>query len=200
MDKLIFLVKAIFFVLLLGVFIQMFGLPSWEKFDNGGITIEYDTEFHENGLQFPALTFCPFKGTTKSAWRNGTATINEPFDVLSIECNTSSAKEMLDCIVSKTFNEHDIMHYGPSDVIVTKHFTGGPYGVCFNFLHPNPVGTNPYSDRVAINFDSGFGGNLFIHDQTFFGISINPGTFPHKKIVIEENDPQSIYFMEALAQ
>lgn len=207
MDKLSFSIKAIFFILLLGIFIQMFGMKSWTKFQKEGITIEYSTEFHEIGLQFPALTFCPFKGKAKSAWRNGTATINEPFDILARECNKSSSTELLECIASKTFNAYDFIQgiditseydrNGTQTWMGTNQFTGGPFGVCFTFLYPYPIGTNPYNDRVSFELVLGFGVNLFIHDPMFFGISTNPGTFPHTKIVIEEDEPLSIFYIEA---
>ena len=148
----------------------MFGLELWSKYHKGGITIEYSTEFHENGLQFPGLTFCPFKGNLQSPWRNGTVGKNEPFAVLSTECNKSSSTEMLECIVSKAFNGYDYIEdidiksehdpNGTNKLTAKSLFYGGPYGVCTTFLYPYPIGTIPNNNRFVINLVSVFGVRL----------------------------------------
>ena len=108
MKKLSLVANAFSLSLLIVIFILMFGLQSCAKYRKGGITIEHSTEYQDEGIQFPALTFCPYKGNPKSAWRNGSASTAYPDGILPTECKRSSADAMTDCIVEMNYNEKDL--------------------------------------------------------------------------------------------
>ena len=82
MKKFSLVANAFSLSLLIVIFILMFGLQSCAKYRKGGITIEHSTEYQDEGIQFPALTFCPYKGNPKSAWRNGSASTAYPDGIL----------------------------------------------------------------------------------------------------------------------
>ena len=98
-----------FLILLLILFVLMFGLPSWKKYQHVGISLEHSVEVSEEGNIFPSLTFCPYKVDPRTAWKNGTATLADPISILPTECNVSSAAETIECISAKTYGRNEVI-------------------------------------------------------------------------------------------
>ena len=109
MDKRGDFIKSIFFIVFIGLFLHLFGLPSLDKFNAGAITIEYSDIKPGDGIEGPAVTICPYQGNPKSAWRNGTASWAYIYNILAKECNHTKAEDMLECIKSKTFSEGEVI-------------------------------------------------------------------------------------------
>ena len=203
-----------FLILLIILFVFMFGLPSWKKYQHVGISLEHSVEVSDEGNSFPSLTFCPYKRNPRTAWRNGTATLANPFSILPTECNVTSADETIECISSKTYDRKeviravDIIKHIPGNT--GQHWTtlnssgndwssryeGGALGVCHTLHYPHPVGTNSLTDSVTVKIIPDVAYDIFIHDPHFFFPTINPSTFPFSKIKLKEKDTFKVFYID----
>ena len=203
-----------FLIVLLILFVLMFGLPSWKKYQHVGISLEHSVEVSEEGNIFPSLTFCPYKVDPRTAWKNGTATLADPISILPTECNVSSAAETIECISAKTYGRNEVIR----TVDIIKHipgntgqhwttlnssgndwssrYEGGALGVCHTLHYPHPVGTNSLTDSVTVKILPDVAYDIFIHDPDFFLPTINPSTFPFSKIKLQENDTFKVFYID----
>ena len=214
MTKLGISFRLSFLILLIILFVLMFGLPSWKKYQHVGISLEHSVEFSEEGNIFPSLTFCPYKRNPRTAWKNGTATLAEPFSILSTECNGSSADQTIECISAKSYRRKEVIR--SVDIIKNipgsagQHWTtlnssgsdwssryqGGALGVCHTLDYPHPVGTNSITDSVTVKIIPDVAYDIFIHDPDFFLPTINPSTFPFSKIKLQEYDTFKVFYID----
>ena len=98
------LCRLVSLVVLFLLFIFIFGLPSLKKYQAGGLTVEHSTVRAEEGNLLPGITACPYHASPRTPWRNGTASMERPKDILAMECNLTSGREMLACIKEKTYS------------------------------------------------------------------------------------------------
>ena len=71
-----FLCKVVSLSVLVLFFIFFFGLPSSDKFQTKGLTVEHSTEMSEEGNLLPGITVCPYHANPRTPWRNHRATMD----------------------------------------------------------------------------------------------------------------------------
>ena len=176
------------------LFIFIFGLPSLKKYQAGGLTVEHSTVRSGEGNLLPGITVCPYHAELRTAWRNATATMEKPEDILAKECNLTTARQMLACIEEKTYSNVGQMVYGvldgrdpnTTDFSWRSVYSGGVRGTCHKLTYPHPIGTNHQKDAFVIKLNPNISYDIFLHDPVFFWPTVNPSAIPNAKISIDE--------------
>ena len=187
--------KLVSLFLLFLLFIFIFGLPSLEKFQAGGLTVEHSTVKGEGeGNQLPGITVCPYHAKPRTPWRNATAAMDKPQEILAIECNMSTGRDMLACIEEKTYSNIEELVYklldgknpDTTDFTWVSHYLGGVRGYCHTLVYPHPIGTNHYKEAFMMILNPNISYNIYLHDPVFFWPTTNPSAIPNAKINIDE--------------
>ena len=204
------LCKLVPFSVLIFLFIFFFGLPSWEKFHAGGLTVEHSTETSEEGNLLPGITVCPYHANPRTPWRNANATMDRPEDILAKECNISSGIEMWACIEEKTYMDIEQVVYSVSDknYVIDKseldyelQYAGGVRGTCHTLTYRKSIGTNLYKDSFQMKLNPNISFDIFLHDPVFFWPTFNPSAIANAKISIDEGptgDGIELLFLEVM--
>ena len=108
MSALVNLCKCIFFLILLVLFVNMFGEPSLKRFFKEDVTKTISSEEVEGGMLLPAITLCPANNRTMTGWKDGRVKLQDGFEkFLEKECNSSTVEELFGCITEKTYTEEE---------------------------------------------------------------------------------------------
>ena len=144
---------------------------------------------------FKLKTFPCRVRTIKTAWKDGTASQIQPYDILKLECPKPSFDDLIDCVGRKTYNQRGELDLsgevsgtdleGPN-VTWDMKYSGGGFGTCHTFHYPYPTGTDPVKDNVQVRFSQKLSYNVYIHDPDFFLPTPNPSTFPSIALNFEE--------------
>ena len=180
---------------LLVLFVTMFGLVSWTKYQKGGLTIEHSTHRSVGGNLLPGITICPFHEKPRTPWRNGSAALHVPEAILLTECNSSTAEDMLACIKSKTYQKEDVVvslsvpkDRERKDFRWVSTYGGGVVGFCHTLIHPHPIGTNLNTDSFWMILKPTLSYDIYLHDPNFFWPTVNPATFPNARMTLTKDD------------
>ena len=181
-------------IVLFLLFICIFGLPSLRKYKAGGLTVEHSTVRSGEGNMLPGITVCPYHASPRTPWRNATATMEKPEDILAIECNVTNGEEMLACIKEKTYSNIGQIVYGvldgrnpnTTDFTWMSLYSGGVRGTCHKLTYLHPIGTNHQNEAFVIKLNPNISYDIFLHDPVFFWPTINPSAIPNAKISIDE--------------
>ena len=139
-------------------------------------------------------TFIFRNNPKRTAWIDGTAPQNRPYDILKRECPKPDLADLLDCVDRKLYSSKTNFglksRLGPALDAKNKtwdvKYRGGIFGVCHTFHYPHPTLTNPLEDGVQIEFDEKLSYNVYIHDPHFFLPTPNPSTFPSIRLTFNE--------------
>ena len=130
------IIKEIFILILIFLFVYLFGYPSWTRYQSGG-TVTTKKLIKTDKIEAPAVTICPKNNLTTYGWKR-TKDVRA-FNVLNHFCNTSnSLEEILKCIELNTYNVGEIIagasigeeKYSPSNSSVWK---GDPVWILLHF-------------------------------------------------------------------
>ena len=149
------------------------------KFQESGFTVHHSTVRSEAGNLLSGITVCPFQANPRTPWRNATAKINDPDNILAIECNVSTGREALDCIREKTDSNVDQVVYNISDVLslpkpeitLKSKYSGGGKGTCQTLTYPHPIATSHYKEAFMMLFNPNISFDIFLpypNKQHFF--------------------------------
>ena len=148
-------------------------------------------------LPFPLTQHFSYRNVPKkSPWKNATATLTKPYDVLRKECSYKSFAELMRCMEEKLYIQRDEIELtgtlasdlpGKNTTWDLK-YRGGAFGTCHTFHYPFPTGTNPEKDAVDIKFSEKLSFNVYIHDPDFFMPTSNPSTFPRFALTFNEKE------------
>ena len=203
------LCKLVSLSVLFLLFTFLFGLPSLAKYKAGGLTEEHSTVRSKEGNLLPAITVCPYhdKLAGRTPWINATAAMDNPEEILVIECNKSTGRDMLACIRAKTYSRKEqiiaevFLERDPNrkESTWSSFYAGGVRGICHTLEHLQPIGSNLYTDSLKLILNPNISYDIFLHDPIFFWPTINPTSIPNAKISILEGpqgDGVQILFME----
>ena len=139
--KLTILTKCLFMVVLLGLFVSLFGYESLKKYIKADITIIESVEENEVGNEIPAVTICAdING--EYGWKN--AVMDESTNVMNRICNTENVEQIYRCIEEKTYTLDEVVNSNlefsiPKD-LWTSSLTNAAFGVCHTYLESDRVG------------------------------------------------------------
>ena len=162
------------------------------------------------GNLLPGITVCPYNSRTpRTAWRNAKASMDKPEDILEIECNVTTGRDMLACIEEKTYSNIGQIVHGvldgrnpdKTDFNWWSFYSGGVRGTCHSLSYHHPIGTNHHKDSFMMLLNPDISYDIFFHDPVFFWPTVNPSAIPHSKVSIDggpAGDGIQILFIEVI--
>ena len=95
-----------------------------------------------------------FTTQPRTPWINTTSTMDKTEEIMAIECNKSTGKEMLACIRAKTYSNKEqiidevLLERNPDirDFMWHSFYAGGIWGFCHTLIHLHPIGTHLQTD------------------------------------------------------
>ena len=185
------------------LFVLLFGYPSIQTYLKGSI-IEESGLFHDDVLEYPAITFCVDQ---VDAWKenNGEQNVSANYrSTLLRKCNSMAAKMVPSCIEKRTYSRNEIILKSSTKVqklpnvastmntstFWSEDFSMSDFGTCFTFQLPVLKENITVFEAPQLWFalNSSLSYSLFIHDPNFFMLAVNPQTIPQ----IQKAVPKSL--------
>ena len=195
--KLFIILKLLFSIFLLLIFVFYFGLPSWEKFQAEEVMNNRRMLINKgNDSITPALTICATNPGTHSGWKydgrypefaqlslqQKKSLLKRHPDLINL-CNGTT--DIQDCVEKSTNNLQETMKCASAQRPEGKIDFNNPknwakemtfvVGMCHTFNKSVPLDS---VGRWAVDFHQKFDYTLIIHDPNYFMVTTNPATIP----------------------
>ena len=176
----IFVIKMLFQISLLVIFIFFFGIPSVERFiDKEVLTVT--TETYPDKIPLPAVTV-----TTSDASDGG-------WEALEMVCVES--KDIKSCIQENTRSLQDTGHaelgFTLRESLMApqmwrEDFTRSFYGRSYTLVYPHLRGINWKTDAINlhVNTSDNLTRRIYIHDPEYFLLNSNPQALPITRLTL----------------
>ena len=206
MNLLIFL-KIVFSLTLLIIFIFLFGIPSWEKFQAKEVMIN---KIKVNPIKSitPAVTICALDKVTVQGWKSfnikkGNVTIPDyRNNILSFHCEGSEL--LADCINNETFNLTETIKSATAgdwpyrNILNTTFWIDElsyfGFGKCHTLNNSVSLGSSEF--QFFLNRSLKY--HVFMHDPHYFMITANPSTMPNLYFALDDSQGNQIVYIEAV--
>ena len=175
--------KLILQLLLLGLFLHIFGLPSLRRYQNKEVLVVTSVR-DTNGLEAPAITVIVTRNETLTGWKsNRVKSSVETFCRNFLRQNQTIAT----CIEEQTYNLSEIsqkVQLGigrrsrPANASWTEDFTHSYTGRQYTLKITKRLHVGKLNDLVRISFQPNLVYSLFFHDEKYFYISKIPVNGP----------------------
>ena len=192
--------KVLLVVSLISIFLNYFGLKSWERYKNQKVLVIKSWE-KPDFLPTPSITVCSsssgtgFKNVTKETMRSATAEEKSIFEYI---CGGLEGEGLVECVENNVFDLGSIVQfegYGPSiriDRNTVKNFPineehwkmkfDSAESPCRTFQNNQHIGTIEKGLRIGLNQNMKHA--VFVHDPRYFIRSKNPD-IPVNECVLE---------------
>ena len=199
--------KVILVVSLISIFLNYFGLKSWERFRNQKVLVTKSWE-KPDFLPTPSITICSVSEDTGVGFSNvsremlKSATAKEK-SILEYICGGLEGEGLVECVERNVFDLATIVQfegYGASIKIDNKTLKDFPLfeknwkmsfdfakGPCYTFQNNQHLGTIEKSVKIGLNEKMKH--LIFVHDQRYFIRSKNPDIPVNEDVL----DPGGIY-------
>ena len=195
--KILLLLKILFLLTLISVFLYFFGLPSWRKYQAKEVFInKQKISIHD--IPPPAITFCAVKDG--SSWKPDNTSSEDYRDydnyaesdddlgsfILGQCAGSNTVEEVFSCVEAKTFSFTETIPDASSEISFLN-FTDisspafwipeitFPYvGKCHTLNNSVSLG----DAKWMFELDPSVAYNTYIHDPHYFMITANPATIP----------------------
>ena len=182
--------KVVLVVSLISIFLNYFGLKSWERYKNQKVLVTKSWE-KPDFLPNPMITVCSssagtgFKNVTEETLKSATA---EEKSILEYICGGTEGDELIECVEKNVFDLASIVQfegYGSSIRIDPNTMKDFPLieknwkmsfdyakGPCLTFQNNQHMGTIEKGLKIGLN--ESMKHLIFVHDPRYFIKSKNP--------------------------
>ena len=187
----LFVMKIIFQVALLTIFVYFFGIPSVERFIRKEV-LTVITETYPEMILPPAVTIIAFNGS------------DDGWEALEKVCGDSIG--FRSCIQENTFSLPETVHaelgFNLRESLMASElwredftFTGPMFGRFYTLEYPHLRGSNWRTDDINlhVNVSDDLTRRIFIHDPNYFVINMDPLAIPMKRILLTRRSGRLYY-------
>ena len=201
--------KVLLVVSLISIFLNYFGLKSWERYQNQKVLVTQSWE-RPDFLPTPSITVCPASEDTGNGFSNVSretriSATAEDKSVLEYICGGLEAERLVECVEQNVLDLASIVTfegYGPSIRIDNNTFKDLPLkeehwkmnfdyakGPCHTFQNNQTIGTIEKGLKIGLNETMKH--LIFVHDPRYFIKSKNPD-IPVNEDVLEPGGSYTI--------
>ena len=164
------LAKTILQLILLSVFIFMYGIPAFQRLIKRETIVLKSVE-KRGGIEAPSITIVGYSPATFMGWRTRP---EDPWDAITSNCKNFSDVEH--CLEAETFNGPELikdtligfekkLSLGATEEIWQSDFTA-VYGGRSHTLDPErKIGPNYGQDQLFVLLDQAYAHTIMIHDK-----------------------------------
>ena len=189
------LVKVVFIASLMIIFIQYFGIVSIKKYFERGVLVKVSKQSNPHGVIAPSTTICVLNPLTNVGWKNqvGDYEIDKTTTIIEAVCGGREAEDLEECVWNSTY---DLNHFLPKDIIEGYPFipdiTVASVGKCFTLQasEDNRIYSNIGHGDHVLPLNDSFAYEIFVHDPSFFFLTLNPKAFPGFRISLKQKELQ----------
>jgi len=193
------ILKLIIQLWLLGLFLHIFGLPAFKRFQDKKVIVVTSTRA-SGGTQAPAVTIAVSRNAIRSGWKKK-GPISGFVQQICKEANTTET--IIGCIERQTYNISEVVKSAKLGLGYHSKKVKDPWIEDFSYryagrtytlniskkLRPKSVFRNP----LRIELKTGLLYDLFIHDPSFFYLTRNPD--PAHPAIHKKVDPKELPYM-----
>ena len=184
------IIKFVFIAILLLIFIQYFGIVSIKKYLDRGILVKVSKQSNPDGVVSPSVTICALNPLTKNGWRNDNFTMESDGSFVEASCSGLTGRDLQDCVLRATY---DIADFIPGGLDQGFNFsfdiTVGRNGKCYTHTSPTEsIGSTIGYSSLLMQLNNTMQFEIFVHEQNFFFLTLNPKAFPGFRISLESDD------------
>ena len=190
--------KLLLQLLLLGLFLHIFGLPAMQRYQAKEVLLVTSLR-DTDGLEAPAVTIVVSRNETLTGWKSNNGF--KYYNWVEHLCKNylSENQSIVACIEEKTFNLSEISkkvtlgigrRSRPAEVNWTEDFTHSSTGRQYTLKIDKRLSVGKLTHLIRIRLQPNLVYSIFFHDEKYFYISRNPVSGPPsvQKIV----DPQKL--------
>ena len=201
--------KVLLVVSLISIFLNYFGLKSWERYQNQKVLVTQSWE-RPDFLPMPSITVCPASEDTGDGFSNVSrdsriSATAEDKSILEYICGGLEAERLVECVEKNVLDLASIVTfegYGPSPRIDNNTFKDFPLkeehwkmnfdytkGPCHIFQNNQTIGTIEKGLKIGLNETMKH--LIFVHDPRYFIKSKNPDIPVNEDVL----DPRGSYMI-----
>ena len=178
--------KLILQLLLFGLFLQIFGFPSLQRYLDKKVLLVTSLR-DTDGLEAPAVTVLVRGNKTMTGWKPTRFMYSNFVEYFCTDPMNKKNQTITACIEEKTYNRTEISkkvalgvrHWSrPVNVVWVEDFTHSVPGRKYTFKMSNGLRVGKLSDMLRISFQPNLQYSLYLHDERYFYISLNPESAP----------------------
>ena len=202
--------KLILQIILLYMFLYMYGLPAVEKLQRKS-TIVIKTRNHTNGIEAPSITISARNNQTGIGWKRRPAERENNKDLVLHQCQRFDSVE--ECLKSETYSWPEFINdtligfdakvslMNETDIWIPD-FTVARFGRSYTFQPKMRIGPDSYKDQLIVLLDKHFSYHIFVHEENFFIINDNCCAFPsfYEKLIPDASNEYKTYFTISATQ
>ena len=173
---------------LFAIFLNYFGLVSWERYKEQRVVLTSAGKHMEN-LPPPAITLCPIDHQDQIGYIDAIGEDDGPAvhwkgNLISHLCHGKEGDEIVGCIEEKAVDQTTIAKFVtkgfqkenslPEQSFWRTEFSHGIAGLCSTIQIPYPLGIDLAKEAIWIGLNSSYAFIVYIHDPNFFLINNNP--------------------------
>ena len=189
--------KFIFIGVLLGIFLKLFGYPSYIKYTDGEALISEATVKFDAKM-IPAVTIIGLHPKNDNGWKNLSA-MNYGFFVDSFCKDAIDSEDVQQCIYNDTFKLTDMVEYASygdgntTNIEDSRSFWIEDISVfllgrSYTLNNSYEVGSD-YEHRLMLTLDNSLHYYIVIHDPNYFLMAVNPKAIPKIILFVDDEKP-----------